>query len=82
MPSWGRYAMTVYLGLLMAGALGRPPMAARSASQHDGGSGLSAKLAPLKAPYRYPDKTGAAASPADIQHEPARETARDVPRPR
>lgn len=56
MPTWGRYAVTVYVGLLMAGALGRPPMAARSASQHDGGSGLSAKLAPLKAPYRYTEK--------------------------
>lgn len=56
MPNWGRYAVTVYVGLLMAGALGRPPLAARSASCHDGGSGLSAKVAPLKAPYVYPGK--------------------------
>lgn len=79
MPTWGRYAVTVYVGLLMAGALGRPPMAARSASQHAGGSGLSAKLAPLKAPYRYTEKQDANPSPMGRHRAPS---ATDTPHER
>jgi hypothetical protein len=76
MPSWGRYAVTVYVGLLMSGTLGRAPMAARSASQHDGGAWPAAKLAPYKAPKADP-----AAVPDEPPREPNRETAPHTPRP-
>ena len=32
MSSWVRYAVAVYIGLLISGALARPPMSAPSAS--------------------------------------------------
>jgi len=61
MRSAVRYAVTVYVGLLMAGALMHPPGMSYGSPMPSG----SAKLAPLKVPYAYPAKP----APADADKD-------------
>lgn len=57
MPSWARYAVAVYFGLMMSGSLPTPGWAAPSERRAAPPLVKSTQLAPLKKPYRYPSET-------------------------
>ncbi|XAM01549.1 hypothetical protein OT109_09155 [Phycisphaeraceae bacterium D3-23] len=75
MPSWARYAVAVYFGLMMSGSLPTQGWAKSPNPRAAPALVKSTQFAPLKQPYRYPP---AAEARHGAQHERAPQIALDL----